>query len=594
MYEDKTRRKIQIDWKSLLIKLGILLVIVFIVLWIISLFKKDDKVTSNFGINLQSMRNAANEYFTGSKLPKEINESVSLTLGEMFERNLLIEFQDENGNACDTRNSYIEATKLDDENYRIEVKLVCDNNSDTIINTIQYQAQNEEEIEDSEQPVLNDESNEEDSNLTDSQNNESNNQSLNNTVSNSKPNNTTSNQTTKPNTSGTNNNTSSNNQSNNSTNNSTIATGCTYGKKEYVTVYPLAYVVSGNCAVSATSISGTHANNATRIGNKEYQKLVLEAKELENKTGTQLVVGNPEYTKIQNTSRNGYVGYQIYFTVKQKISTYSAKTIYAYYLDQNGNRKVIIDSRNSLSNSNSSNIAVTKVEINQSSLSLDVGDTYTLKATVSPSNATNKSVSWASSNNNVATVSSSGKVTAKRAGTAIITASIGSKKDTLTVKVNDNGYIEFNKSSVTLDKGDTYQLKYDTNLSGSIIWSTTNRNVATVSSNGKITAKGKGTATITATINGKKDAIKVTVKEDGYLKILDDDYLVIFVGNSYTLNVDTNIDNLSFISSNPTIATVDSKGNIYVKRVGNVTITAFSGNIEDSIHIYCQELSYFN
>ena len=456
MYEDKTRRTIQINWKSLLIKLGILLVVIFVVIWIVSLFNRDEEVTSNFGTNLQSMRNAATEYFTGSRLPQEINESVSLTLGEMFERNLLIEFQDENGNSCDVDNSYIEATKLDDENYRIEVRLVCDNDSDTIINTVKYQSQNndDEEIDDNtnDDPVIDDTNDDEetdDSNVDDNTNNNQNNNSNNQSQSNNggtttqRPNNSGSSNTNNNNNSSSNNNSSNNNNSssnngNSNNNQNTIATACSYGKKEYATTYPLAYVVSGDCAVSSSSISGSHANNATRIGNTEYLKLTEEMKELEEKTGVKITVSNPQYSKVINKTGKGYVGYQIYFSAKQ-VTTYSIKTIYSYYLDQNGNRTVIIDSRNSLGSSNngsgSTNVEVKRIELNRSSLSLDVGDTYTLRATITPSNATNKTITWSSSNTRVATVSSSGKVTAKREGTATITAKVGNKKDTVKVIV---------------------------------------------------------------------------------------------------------------------------------------------------------------
>ena len=75
MYEDKSKKSIEIDWKSLLIKLGILLVVVFLIIWIISLFNKKEENVSNFGVNLQAMRDAATEYFTGSRLPSEINDS---------------------------------------------------------------------------------------------------------------------------------------------------------------------------------------------------------------------------------------------------------------------------------------------------------------------------------------------------------------------------------------------------------------------------------------------------------------------------------------------------------------------------------------
>lgn len=73
-------------------------------------------------------------------------------------------------------------------------------------------------------------------------------------------------------------------------------------------------------------------------------------------------------------------------------------------------------------------IHVSGVNLDKTTLSLTEGDTYTLKATISPSNATDKSVTWSSSNTAVATVSSSGVVTAKAVGSA-----------TITVKTNDGG-----------------------------------------------------------------------------------------------------------------------------------------------------------
>lgn len=358
MYEEKSKRSIQINWKSLLIKLAILLVVVFLIIWIISLFKKNNN-ESNFGTNLGLMRDAATEYFTGSKLPSEVNDKESITLKEMYSKKLLVEFKDENGNSCDTTNSYAEVTKIDEENYRLEVKLVCKNESDTIINTIKRQTtnNNDNNLDDDSDDSLNNEDNDqviddnaEDNNLSDnsgSSNNNSNNKPGNNGSIAVKPDDKPSDSTS---TGNNNNNNSNNNNNNNSSNNNNnnISNVCGYGKKEYSTKYPLAYVVSGDCAVSASAISGEHATKATIVGNKEYLKLVKEMKELENTTGTKLEISNPIYEKVPNLANNGYVGYQIIFEVKEKISTYGAKTVYAYYLDQSGNRITIIDNRSSL------------------------------------------------------------------------------------------------------------------------------------------------------------------------------------------------------------------------------------------------------
>lgn len=82
---------------------------------------------------------------------------------------------------------------------------------------------------------------------------------------------------------------------------------------------------------------------------------------------------------------------------------------------------------------------VTGVTLNSSSLSLTVGDSRQLRATVAPRNAANQKVTWSSSNANVASVSSSGRVTAKAKGTAVITVKTedGNKTASCTVTVKN-------------------------------------------------------------------------------------------------------------------------------------------------------------
>ena len=80
---------------------------------------------------------------------------------------------------------------------------------------------------------------------------------------------------------------------------------------------------------------------------------------------------------------------------------------------------------------------VTKLTLNKNSKSLTVGNTFTLKTTVSPSNATDKTLTYSSSNKAVATVDKNGKITAKKAGTAVITVkSSNGKKATCKVTVS--------------------------------------------------------------------------------------------------------------------------------------------------------------
>ena len=168
-------------------------------------------------------------------------------------------------------------------------------------------------------------------------------------------------------------------------------------------------------------------------------------------------------------------------------------------------------------------IAVTGITLNKTSLTLTEGGSETLQATIQPSNATNKTITWSSSNTSVATVDSAGKVTAVKAGTATITAtSNNGKKVNCTVTVNAKTVavtgITLNKTSVTLNVGGSETLQATIQPSNAtnktVTWSSSNTSVATVDSAGKVTAVKAGTATITATSNNsKKASCTVTVVE---------------------------------------------------------------------------------
>ena len=163
----------------------------------------------------------------------------------------------------------------------------------------------------------------------------------------------------------------------------------------------------------------------------------------------------------------------------------------------------------------STTVAVTGVSLNKTSTTLTVGGTETLTATVAPTNATNKNVSWTSSNTSVASVSN-GVITAKAAGTATITVTTadGNKTATCTVTVNAATVavtgVSLNKTSTTLTVGGTETLTATiapTNATNkNVSWTSSNTSVASVS-NGVITAKATGTATITVTTaDGSKTA----------------------------------------------------------------------------------------
>lgn len=148
--------------------------------------------------------------------------------------------------------------------------------------------------------------------------------------------------------------------------------------------------------------------------------------------------------------------------------------------------------------------AASKVKMNKSKTTIYVGASEALKVT-----GTSKAVKWYTSNKKVATVSSKGKVVAKKKGTVTITAKVSGKKYKCKVTVK-NPYI--NTSSKEMYVGDTYSLK----LTGTSIKSvkSSNKNIATVNKKGTVTAKKSGTVTISLIGKNKKTyKCKITVQD---------------------------------------------------------------------------------
>jgi len=166
-------------------------------------------------------------------------------------------------------------------------------------------------------------------------------------------------------------------------------------------------------------------------------------------------------------------------------------------------------------------VHVTGVSLNKTSASLKVKGTLQLTASVLPSTAADKSVLWRTANLKIATIDSTGKVTAKGPGITTVTATTNDgsfvAKCKLTVTQPVTG-VKLNKTNATILKGKTLVLKatvLPANASNKkVVWKSSNVKIATVSSIGKITAKAKGIAYVSVTtVDGKKLAkCKVTVK----------------------------------------------------------------------------------
>lgn len=154
-----------------------------------------------------------------------------------------------------------------------------------------------------------------------------------------------------------------------------------------------------------------------------------------------------------------------------------------------------------------------KFTLKKSSITLVKGKTYRLKAS---GNAAGKKVKWKSSKPSVAKVNSNGKVTARSAGTATITAAMGKKKATCRVKVIAAS-LNIKKASLATYETCTLKVK---NASKKITWSSSKPSVASVSKTGKVTAKKAGKAVISAKVGQSTLKCTVTVKADRWSKLL--------------------------------------------------------------------------
>ena len=237
-------------------------------------------------------------------------------------------------------------------------------------------------------------------------------------------------------------------------------------------------------------------------------------------------------------------------------------------------------------------IAVTSISLDKISLSMQVGDTETLMATIKPDNATDKSVVWTSSDDAVASVSN-GKITALKSGKATITAKSGtcSAECEVTVSVNTESII-LDKTTLSLAVGETATLiatvKPDDATDKTVTWSSSDESVTKVD-NGKVTAIKSGKATVTAKCGGKTAECVVTVTVPVSSITLDKTTLSLAIGESATLIATVKPDEATdktvvWSSSDESIAKVDN-GKVMALKIGFAIVTATAANFSVSCNV---------
>ncbi|MDL2222034.1 Ig-like domain-containing protein [Parabacteroides sp. OttesenSCG-928-N08] len=242
-------------------------------------------------------------------------------------------------------------------------------------------------------------------------------------------------------------------------------------------------------------------------------------------------------------------------------------------------------------------IAVSGVSLD-SQLTLKEGDSEQLTANIQPENASNRAVSWKSSNSSVATVDNSGKVTGVSVGTATITVTTedGNHTATCTVTVTARAVegVSFNKTELSLLVGATEKLTItifpENATNKEVTWSSLNSSIASVDQTGKITAVKEGQTVISVTtIDGNHKAYCEVTITDPVVKVsgisLDKDQAELFIGNSFQLRASMQPENatnqvVNWQSSSPSIATVENTGKVTGVAVGvaTITVTTEDGN----------------
>lgn len=247
------------------------------------------------------------------------------------------------------------------------------------------------------------------------------------------------------------------------------------------------------------------------------------------------------------------------------------------------------------------NAPLTGITLNTQETSIKKGDTADLDVIYTPEDTTDdKTVTWTSSDDEIATVDENGVVTALKDGETTITATVGSHTAECLVHVREVPLegIDLDKTAITMNKGDKSEalvVSYnpeDTTDDKTVTWSSENEDIATVE-DGVVTAVGAGTTNITAKVGEFTATCEVTVvvplesisvKADGATDSLEvDDTVNLTVEYS---PADTTVErDVTWTSSDDTVATVDENGTVTAVKGGTATITATVNGISATCDI---------
>lgn len=359
--------------------------------------------------------------------------------------------------------------------------------------------------------------------------------------------------------------------------------------------------VSANGKITPIAEGSTTITIVVSDGYNTYQKEVAVTILKDVIAVTDVEFDTPSYIK--------YIGdkFQLSPTVSPldattKTLTWSSSNPAVATVDNNGNVEILKTGTVSITATANNGVSatcvitaktidVTSVFLSQTEMEMFVYDKEQLIAMVSPANATDNTIIWASSNESIASVDDNGNVEAKKSGSCNIsaTAKNGKTKSCLvTVYDIEPTSISISPTTIKMNIGETR--KVDVTLQPSnvtdttIIWQSAYPAIAKVV-NGEITAVSAGTTTITArTTSGLSQSLTVTVNpllaesislNTEEATLLENEQQVLVATILPTKTTDKSV---TWVSSNPSIVSVDTKGKLTANSIGDAVITATTAN----------------
>ena len=356
---------------------------------------------------------------------------------------------------------------------------------------------------------------------------------------------------------------------------------------------------------NVTAIGKGNAIITARVGDKVDTcnvQVVIPLDSISIKSATQIQYGQTEKLKVtynpEDTTDDKTV---IWISSNEKVATVSTDgTVNAVGV---GNATITARAGEKIASCEITvlPIPLNSISIKEQNITLNKGNSKDLTIIYNPENTSeDKTVEWTSDNKEIVSVEN-GKITAKAAGTAKITAKVGDKTATtlVTVKVPLEG-ISLNKDELTINKGEKVNLDIiyhpiDTTIEKKEEWSSSDTSVVTVNEYGLITAVGRGTAYVKAVVAGREVTCKVTVNVP--LTGIDlKEKTELIKGQTEKLTIKfmpddtTEIPTISWMSKNAEVAVVSADGVVTAKKEGTAEIVATVGDFEKICVVTVKEI----